>query len=199
MVSSPRLGDITERIRTCTKCPFHQSRNRAVPGTGNSRARIVLVGQGPGEHEDAVGVPFVGPAGELLNYLLNIVKLERKSLWLTNVTRCLPPEDRLPNRLEVRTCAAYLLEELQAIRPEIVCPLGNLALGVLLRKPAPILQYHGKTIPTQHYFLFPMIHPAAALRRTDYLPLIKKDFQALKAFVDSNPTLKPPPGQESLF
>lgn len=199
MISSPELETIAERIRVCTRCSLHGGRRNAVPGSGSPEATVVFIGQGPGEHEDAAGVPFVGPAGDLLDHLLATIDLQRRDLWLTNVTRCLPPENRLPNSREVRACAPYLLDEIQAIQPEIVCPLGNLALGLLLRKPAPILKYHGKAIPTQHYFLFPMIHPAAALRRTDYLPRIKKDFRDLKTFLESKPTLKPPPGQESLF
>jgi DNA polymerase len=199
MISSQELNDLSEQIRTCIRCPLHLTRGRAIPGAGNPQARIVLVGQGPGEHEDAAGIPFVGPAGDLLNHLLTTFGVERRDLWLTNVTRCLPSEERLPIQREVRACAPYLLREIEIIHPMVVCPLGNLALRILLRKNVPILQYHGKAIPTQHYFLFPMIHPAAALRRSDYLPLIKKDFQDLKIFLESNPTLKPPPGQESLF
>jgi DNA polymerase len=194
-MENPQLTELKARIQVCVKCPLHRSRTQAVPGEGNPAARIVLAGQGPGENEDRLGRPFVGAAGALLEKLLTRVGLRREDLWISNVTRCLPPDGRRPHAAEIKTCAPYLLEEIDLIRPLVVCPLGNMALSLLLRKPAQIQSLRGKAIPRQNYFLFPMLHPAAALRK----PAVEEDFRRLKRFLDSDPVLQPPPGQESLF
>ncbi|MFQ6673161.1 MAG: uracil-DNA glycosylase family protein [Fidelibacterota bacterium] len=193
------LADVRSRILVCTKCPLSQSRHRAVPGEGDPEAEVVFVGQGPGENEDSWGRPFVGRAGDLLNKFFEEVGLRRNRVWITNVTRCLPPNGRLPLVPEIRTCAPYLLEEINVIRPKIVSPLGNIALHLFMGSSAKIQEVCGTPIAQQRYFLFPMMHPAAVLRRQDLLPRARADFSRLKEFLDSNPVLEPPPGQETLF
>ncbi|MFQ6675196.1 MAG: uracil-DNA glycosylase family protein [Fidelibacterota bacterium] len=193
------LEDLRQRILACTRCPLHLSRNRAVAGEGNPGARLVLVGQGPGDNEDASGRPFVGRAGDLLNQWLRAIGIDRREVWITNVTRCLPPAGRLPRAGEIRTCAPYLLEEMGLIKPKVVSPLGNIALQVLLGRPVKIQEVQGKPIARERYFLFPLLHPAAVLRRPDLGPAALAHVRALKTFLDSDPVLEPPPGQESLF
>ncbi len=192
------LDELQSQIQICTKCSLNLSRKRAVLGEGNEKAKIMLVGQCPGDQENEIGRPFVGPAGVLLGRLISNIKLKRRDLWLTNVVRCIPP-GRLPHSSEIKTCAPFLLEEIKIIKPKIVCPLGNIALSLLLRKPAQIHQFRGKPIPAHSYFIFPALHPAAALRQSNFMPQVEEDFRNLKAFIDSNPVLEPPPGQESLF
>lgn len=194
-----RLEDLRERTLGCTKCTLHRSRNRAVPGGGNPDADLVLVGQGPGRNEDALGRPFVGRAGDILNKLLEEVEIKREDIWITNVTRCLPPDDRLPSASEIKTCTPYLVEEIDIVKPLVVSPLGNIALQIFVEKSTKIQQVRGNPTPKRTYFLFPMLHPAAVLRRPDLLPTAKHDFVSLKEFIDSKPVLTPPPGQESLF
>lgn len=194
-----RLDELQLRILACAKCPLHLSRNRAVPGEGNRNAETVFVGQGPGGNEDRLGRPFVGRAGDLLDEFLGEVEINRSDVWLTNVTRCLPPDGRLPFSAEIKACAPYLLEEIDLIKPKVVCPLGNIALKLFLGSSAKIQEVRGKSIPQRSYFLFPLLHTAAVLRRPDMLPSAKVDFTTLKVFLDSNPELEPPPGQESLF
>ena len=194
-----RLNGLRQRILGCTKCPLCESRTRAVPGDGNPQAQVMFIGQGPGENEDRWGRPFVGRAGDLLNELLRDLVNDRSAVWLTNVTRCLPPEGRLPYAAEIKACAPYLLEEIELIGPKVVCPLGNMALHLFVGKSNVIHKEQGKTSPQEKFFLFPIYHPAAALRRPDLLPQVKADFTALKVFLDSKPTLEPLPGQQSLF
>lgn len=194
-----RLQELEERILGCTKCLLSQFRNRAVPGEGNPGAELVIIGQGPGKNEDATGRPFVGRAGDLLNDCMEKVGIERSEVWITNVTRCLPPDNRLPSPEEIKTCVPYLLEQINIIKPKIISPLGNIALKVFWGKSAKIIEFRGKLIPQRDYFIFPMIHPAAALRRPDYLPQVLEDFLRLKESIDSPPELISPPGQESLF
>ncbi|MFQ5918012.1 MAG: uracil-DNA glycosylase family protein [Candidatus Binatia bacterium] len=194
-----RLEDLRERTLGCTRCTLHRSRNRAVPGEGNPDADLVLVGQGPGRNEDALGRPFVGRAGDILNKLLGEVGIKREDIWITNVTRCLPPDDRLPSASEIKTCAPYLVEEMDIVKPLVVSPLGNIALQIFVEKSTKIQQVRGSPIPKRTYFLFPMLHPAGVLRRPDLLPIAKHDFVSLKEFIDSKPVLTPPPGQESFF
>lgn len=196
---NPVLDAVGKRIVGCTRCPLHLSRSRAVPGEGNDEAKVVFVGQGPGENEDASGRPFVGRAGDLLNEWLRKIGLNRDEVWITNVTRCLPPPGRLPRTHEIRACAPYLLEEIRIINPQVVCPLGNMALRVLLGKSAKIQEVQGEAIPQEKYFLFPLVHPAAVLRRPDLSDTAMVHVRALKEFLDSGPALEPPPGQESLF
>ncbi|NOZ04014.1 MAG: uracil-DNA glycosylase [FCB group bacterium] len=193
------LGEIGQRIRVCKKCPLHESRTKPVPGEGNPFAKVMLVGQGPGRNEDETGRPFVGAAGVFLDRMLKAVGLKRRELWLTNVTRCLPPGGRLPRAPEIKTCAPFLLDEIRVLRPKIVCPLGNKALSLLLRKPSQIQRLRGTAIPMETHFLFPMLHPAAAIRNPALEEKVMEDFKNLKRFLDSDPVLKPPPGQESLF
>ncbi len=159
----------------------------------------MFIGQGPGANEDRWGRPFVGRAGDLLNELLRGVGIERSDVRISNVTRCLPPGGRLPFAAEIKTCAPYLLEEIELIGPKVVCLLGNMALHLFVEKSKVIHEVHAKPIPQEKFFLFPMYHPAAALRRPDLLPQVKADFATLKAFLDSKPTLEPQLGQQSLF
>ena len=169
------LTDLRSRILVCTKCPLSHSRHRAVPGEGNPEAEIVFVGQGPGENEDASGRPFVGRAGDLLNKFFEEVGIRRSQVWITNVTRCLPPDGRLPHSSEIKACAPYLLEEIDLIKPKIVSPLGNIALHLFMGSAAKIQEVCGRPIPRRSYFLFPMLHPAAVLRRKDLLPRARAD------------------------
>jgi len=175
------------------------SRSRAVPGEGDPKTEAVFVGQGPGENEDASGRPFVGRAGDLLNIFLEAAGILRKEVWITNVTRCLPPDGRLPLAVEIKACIPYLLEEIDIIKPVVVCPLGNMALHCFMGKSEKIKDVRGKPFPQRSYFLFPMLHPAAVLRRLDLHSHAQADFLNLRKFLDSKPKLIPPPGQESLF
>ncbi|MFQ6615612.1 MAG: uracil-DNA glycosylase family protein [Fidelibacterota bacterium] len=196
---SPELNALRERILSCTRCPLHLSRSRSVPGEGNPEPHLVFVGQGPGENEDASGRPFVGRAGDLLNEWIGEIGLGRSEVWITNVTRCLPPAGRLPRAQEIKTCTPYLLEEIRLMKPKVVCPLGNMALQVLLGRPAKIQEVQGEATALKDYFLFPLLHPAAVLRRPDLGDEALVHVRALKRFLDSRPVLEPPPGQESLF
>jgi len=194
-----RLQELAERILGCTKCPLSQTRNRAVPGEGNPETQLVFVGQGLGENEDAWGRPFVGRAGDLLDEFLQEAGIKRSDVWITNATRCLPPNMRLPTAEEIRTCTPHLLEQIDIIKPAVVSPLGNIALNVFTGKSEKIQNLRGKPIPMRFYFLFPMLHPAAVLRRPDLHRQAREDFVTLRRFIESKPELIPPPGQESLF
>lgn len=194
-----KLEHLHQRILGCRKCPLHLTRSRAVPGEGNPDAELVLVGQGPGKNEDQSGRPFVGRAGDLLNEFLTAVGLDRGDIWVTNVIRCMPPDNRLPSAQEIKMCAPFLVEQIYIIKPTVVSPLGNVALQLFIGPSAKIQDVQGKAIPQRSYFLFPMLHPAAVLRRRDLMPKAREDFRALKRFIDSKPVLTPPPGQESFF
>ena len=194
-----RLEELRQSILGCMKCPLCESRTRAVPGEGNLQAEVMFIGQGPGANEDCYGRSFVGRAGDLLNELFRDVVNERSDVWISNVTRCLPPKGRLPFAAEIKTCAPYLVEQIELIGPKVVCPLGNMALHLFVEKSKVIHEVHGKPVPQDKFFLFPMYHSAAALRRPDLLPQVRADFTALKTFLDFEETLEPQPGQQSLF
>ena len=114
---SNTIDDLAEQIRKCTKCPLHQSRVNAVPGTGNPKARVMLIGEGPGQNEDKQGKPFVGASGKYLNQLLEKSGLRRSELFVTNVVKCRPPENRDPTQEEKSQCREWLELQIDAIKP----------------------------------------------------------------------------------
>ena len=126
------LEQLHEEIKRCTKCPLHKTRRNAVPGEGSGRLGIMIVGEAPGSSEDEQGRPFVGAAGNLLNRALSALGVERGDLYITNVVKCRPPENRTPTREEVAACLPYLLRQIEILRPRRIIALGAVSAGALL-------------------------------------------------------------------
>ncbi len=164
------LKEVAEQVRQCRKCEIGSTRLNAVPGDGSPRARLVFVGEGPGADEDAQGLPFVGRAGQLLNKMINAMGLKRQDVFICNVLKCRPPENRDPKLDELYNCMPYLKRQLEIIRPEIIVALGAHAARMLLETDKPIGQLRGQFHPC--YFseqvepvkLMPTYHPAYLLR-----------------------------------
>lgn len=121
------IQTVHEEILGCRKCPLAAGRTQAVPGEGNTRARLMFVGEGPGHDEDVQGRPFVGRAGQLLTKIIQAMKFDRSEVFITNVVKCRPPNNRVPHRDEVEICTPYLLEQIRNIRPEVIVTLGKIA------------------------------------------------------------------------
>jgi DNA polymerase len=153
-------------------------------GTGNPQADIMFVGEAPGFYEDRQGEPFVGAAGKLLTELLQSVGLSRSDIFIANVIKCRPPNNRDPLPDEIDTCKPFLLQQIEFIRPKLVCTLGNFATQTLLEKKVGITKVRGQVIQMPHFIVFPLLHPAAALHQGNLLGPLMEDFQKLKSVLD---------------
>jgi uracil-DNA glycosylase family 4 len=186
------MKKLEERIRNCRKCPLWRLRTNPVPGAGSYDAEVMFVGEAPGYWEDQKGLPFVGRAGKVLDELLAEIGLSREEVYITNIVKCRPPNNRDPTEEEIRACSPYLDMQIDIIRPKIIVPLGRHSMGYLLRKfgfePEPISKIHGKVFEAHTLFgriiIMPMYHPAAALYKPPLREELKKDFQKLRELLE---------------
>jgi uracil-DNA glycosylase family 4 len=177
---SKELELVHSEIITCTKCELHKERKNAVPGEGPTDARIMFVGEGPGQNEDDQGRPFVGAAGKFLTELLGSIGLKRSDVFITNIVKCRPPNNRAPKKSEIETCNPYLQLQIRLINPRIVCPLGTPAITTLIGDEFSASRFHGKALTKGEVTILPMYHPAAALYDGSLREVIFQDFQILK-------------------
>jgi DNA polymerase len=163
----------------------------------------MFVGEAPGRAEDAQGLPFVGPAGKLLDEMLESIGMARADVYITNVVKCRPPGNRDPLPLEVETCDPFLRGQIQLIKPAIICELGRIAAGVMMERQIQITRIHGQKFLGGGYFNVPVFHPAAALRAPATMQLLREDFQNLKSYLEEQepppPEPEPEPEQLGLF
>lgn len=192
------LDELNESLRDCQACRLASGRTQVVCGTGNPHASIMFVGEAPGFHEDKQGVPFVGAAGKLLTKLLESVGLSRDEIYIANVIKCRPPENRNPQTDEIETCKPFLLQQIQLINPKLVCSLGNFAMQTLLEKKIGITKVRGQVFRLPEFILFPLLHPAAALHQGNLMTPLREDFQKLKQILDemSQEPEQPAPTQD---
>lgn len=176
------LGTITKAVDGCTKCRLHKWRKKAVPGAGSPTASIVFVGEAPGANEDAQGLPFVGRAGQLLDQLLRENKIARSAVWIGNIIKCRPPENRDPMVDEIRACSPYLEKQLETLNPKIIVTLGRFAMAHFIKE-GNISQNHGKVFRVSGRLILPLYHPAAALRDENVFKVLKKDFKMIPSVV----------------
>lgn len=175
------LEVVADEVRDCTRCPLARRRTLAVPGEGNPRSDVLLVGEGPGAREDATGRPFVGPAGQLLDELLHAIGWEREDVFITNVVKCRPPGNRDPEPGEVAACAPYLDRQERALDPAVVVTLGRHSLQRYLPG-ARIGAVHGSLRRSYSgLHIFPMYHPAAALHQASLRETLFRDMRGLPA------------------
>jgi uracil-DNA glycosylase len=181
------LVDLFHEASGCVRCPLHKGRTKVVFGSGNANADLMFVGEAPGMHEDLQGLPFVGRAGKLLDQLLEEVGLQRSDVFITNVLLCRPPGNRDPQQDEIDTCKPYLHRKIELIEPKVICTLGNFATKLITRSQRGITGVHGR--PQVHELggrtvrIFPIYHPAAALRSTRTLEELREDFAKLPALL----------------
>ncbi len=184
MQLSQELERVHAQILTCEKCELHKNRNRAVPGEGPTDAKIVFVGEGPGEKEDQEGRPFVGAAGKLLTELLESIGLKRSEVFITNIVKCRPPNNRPPRQVEIETCNPYLKLQVELINPKIICPLGTPAMKTVMGPEYSATQVHGKPFKQGQMIVLPMYHPAAALYDPGLKDQLLEDFRVLKDILE---------------
>jgi uracil-DNA glycosylase len=161
----------------CTRCKLHKGRNTIVFGDGNPKAELVFVGEGPGHDEDVQGLPFVGRAGKLLTQMIEAMGLQRKDVYICNVVKCRPPENRTPEKDEVTTCSPFLLRQIDVIAPKVIVCLGSVAAQTLLETTRGISQFRGQWLEFRGRKLLATYHPAYLLRNPNAKGEVWKDLQ----------------------
>ncbi|MCS7094147.1 MAG: type-4 uracil-DNA glycosylase [Candidatus Aenigmarchaeota archaeon] len=181
------LENIAEEIRKCTDCQLYRNRKNAVPGEGSIEKGIMIIGEAPGYNEDLQGRPFVGKAGKLLEDLLSIAGLKRDEVFITNVVKCRPPNNRQPEEAEIDTCSKYLEKQINTIKPKIIVCVGNVSSNFIFKKFGlkfeSMNKLHGKIFQISNLklqtLIIPTYHPAAILRNLNLLPLAKEDWEKI--------------------
>lgn len=179
------LVAIAEEIESCTLCPLYKTAKRGVPGSGNPRARVVCIGEGPGADEDEQGLPFVGAAGQLLTKILEAVNLSRDEVFITNIVKHRPPQNRNPEPDEIAACTPYLIRQLDIIQPNVIIALGAVAAQTLLNTKTPIGKLRGDV---HRYRGIPVVvtyHPAALLRNSAWKRPTWEDVQLARRILDN--------------
>ncbi len=177
--AAPTLAGVREELGECTRCPLHRTRKTIVFGEGSAKARLVFVGEAPGEEEDNQGRPFVGRAGQLLTKIIVAMGLKREDVYICNILKCRPPGNRNPKEDEIAACEPFLVRQLEAIKPEIICALGTFSAKTLLRADIPISAMRGRFHDYHGRRLMPTYHPAYLLRNPDAKKLVWEDVQKI--------------------
>jgi DNA polymerase len=194
------LVDLFHEVETCRRCPLHETRTRAVFGSGDADAELMFVGEAPGAEEDRQGLPFVGRAGQLLNELLEGIGMTREDVFIANVLKSRPPGNRDPQPDEIEACRPYLFEQVRLIEPKVVCTLGNFATKLLSGNPAGITRVRGTpqvhSLGGRAVFLLPLFHPAAGLRTPAVKETLCSDFETLPGLLAGPPPGMPEPEED---
>jgi len=177
-------------VLACTRCGLHATRTQAVPGTGPCPADVMVVGEAPGFNEDVQGKPFVGAAGKLLDKLLERIGLGRETVYITNLLKCRPPQNRDPMPNEADACLPYLRAQYKLIQPKAVLILGRHALERMLPGIGSISRVHGQIFMRSGVAFMPVYHPAAALHNGSLVRDLEQDFDKVRGYLDE--VLKPP-------
>jgi len=172
------LETIKQNVIKCTKCDLCKTRTNAVPGKGNFQSDVIFVGEAPGRNEDKSGEPFVGVAGKKLSIALDEAGISRDAVYITNIVKCRPPNNRVPNTSERDTCQEYLKQEISIIKPEIICILGNTAFNSILGG-SEITKFRGKVVRKDNQLYYLTIHPAATIYNQKLIDVLKNDIVKL--------------------
>jgi len=173
------LDNVRRELGDCTRCPLEAGRKSIVFGEGDPFARLVFVGEAPGADEDEQGRPFVGRAGQLLTKIIEAMKLERKDVYICNILKCRPPGNRNPRPDEIAACEPFLIKQLSAIKPQVICALGTFAAHTLLKSETPITALRGRFHQYQGIALMPTYHPAYLLRNPSAKKTVWDDVQLI--------------------
>jgi uracil-DNA glycosylase family 4 len=180
-ISGDSLLKIRDDIGDCTRCKLHKGRNKIVFADGNPKAKLIFVGEGPGRDEDMQGLPFVGRAGKLLTSMIEAMGLQRQDVYICNVVKCRPPENRLPEPDEIKTCSPFLLRQLEVVDPKVIVALGACAAQTLLQTTRGISHFRGQWQEFRGRKLMATYHPAYLLRNPPAKADVWKDLQMVMA------------------
>ncbi|MDE4543056.1 MULTISPECIES: uracil-DNA glycosylase [unclassified Thermoanaerobacterium] len=178
------LKELIEQCMNCTKCPLHNVRNNVVFGEGNLKSKIMFVGEGPGRDEDLQGRPFVGKAGQLLNKMLEAINLKREDVYIANIVKCRPPNNRVPLQSEVDACLPYLRNQVAIIAPKIIVCLGATAAKAIIDKDFKITVMRGQWFEKKGVKIIATYHPAALLRDPEKKYPAWEDFKSIRDELD---------------
>jgi uracil-DNA glycosylase len=184
VATTEEVLELHGRVRACTACPLHLTRIQAVPGYGPVTARVMAVGEAPGENEDREGKPFVGAAGRLLTSLLESVGLDRRDIYITNIVKCRPPRNRDPEPVEVEACSHFLDEQIDMLQPDVILLLGRHALTRLLPDAGGISRLHGERLYRDDRVFVPLYHPAAALYNGGLKETLEADMRRVRGYLN---------------
>ncbi len=174
------LEKIADAVHDCTACPLAVGRLIAVPGDGNPTSEILFIGEGPGKKEDKTGHPFVGASGKFLDELLAAIGKKRSDVFVTNVVKCRPPENRDPEPDEIKTCTdLFLWKQIELMAPKLICTLGRHSMGLFLPPEFKISQVHGQPKRVKGRVILPLYHPAAALYNGGMRQTLLRDFKKI--------------------
>ena len=175
--------ELTLQIKSCSLCELSSTRFNTVPGEGDLKAAIMFIGEAPGQNEDREGRPFIGRAGNMLDRLLKSIGLSRKDVFITNMLKCRPPENRDPSPPEIKSCANYLDKQISFVDPQVIVTLGRFSFGKFFPDKS-ARDYRGSMLDWRDRKIFPMYHPAAALYNPSLTPRLIRDFSKLSDFLE---------------
>ncbi len=175
---SQELETVKQNVIKCTKCELCKTRTNAVPGKGNFQSDVIFVGEAPGRNEDKHGEPFIGVAGKKLSIALDEAGISRDDVYITNIVKCRPPNNRVPNSSERDTCQEYLKQEISIIKPKIICILGNTAFNSILGG-SEITKFRGKIVRKENQLYFLTVHPAATIYNQELIEVLNGDIVKL--------------------
>ena len=173
-------AELLEQINSCEKCRLCETRTNVVPGEGNPAARLMFIGEGPGQEEDRYGRPFVGPSGELLTRMIHAIGLERTEVYICNVVKCRPPHNRNPQPEEAAACLNYLRAQVALVRPRVIVLLGKVACRYTLNEEIFVTRDHGRWYERKGTLMMPTFHPSALLRDPSKKRDAWEDFQKIR-------------------
>jgi len=182
--SPSTLEDLRAELGDCRRCKLHSGRTQIVFGVGNPRAKLVFVGEAPGRDEDLQGEPFVGQAGQLLTKIIQAIQLKREEVYIANIIKCRPPENRNPEPDEIAACEPFLVKQLQVIQPRLICALGTFAAQTLLKSEEKISALRGRFHQYQEIPVMPTYHPAYLLRNASRKREVWEDMKKIKQEYD---------------
>jgi uracil-DNA glycosylase family 4 len=177
---APGLEELRREASGCTRCALHQTRRNVVFGAGTGSTRILFVGEAPGRDEDAQGLPFVGRAGQLLTRIIKAIEFDREDVYIANVLKCRPPNNRNPLPEEVARCRPFLLRQIELLRPKVICTLGLFATQTLLDTTSPLTVLRGQVHKVNGLTVIPTYHPAACLRNPRLKEAVWEDVKLLR-------------------
>ncbi len=176
--------ELLKACEHCTQCPLCKTKKHVVVGKGSIKAPMIIIGEAPGEQEDEQGIPFVGRAGKLLDLIFEALKITEEDYYITNIVKCRPPGNRVPNEEEANACLPYLRAQVKLIMPEIIVCLGATASKYIIDKNIKITKIRGQWREQKGFYIMPVFHPAALLRDPSKKVLMWEDFKKIKEKLD---------------
>jgi len=182
------LAEVREELGDCKRCKLHRTRRTIVFGEGSEKATLMFIGEGPGYDEDVQGKPFVGKAGQLLTKIIESINLSREEVYIANIIKCRPPQNRNPEPDEIQSCNPFLTKQISAIQPKIICALGTFSAQTLLKTNAKITALRGKFYDLEGIKVIPTYHPAFLLRNPEKKREVWEDMKKIAEWLNNNDT-----------